>query len=217
MEQNVANLPEAALDTTQVVRDRAALTRRRPTYGAAALAAADAALILAGFAIAYILRYNVTWPPPLNLVVREVLTVNSIPYWLFTPYALLLTGVLLAQFAMKGLYRLPRNASLLDYAGKIVSSTTTGVAFVVLLTIIQRPLYSRLIYALAWGTIITLLCAWRGMLISLRRWRWAHGHGRERVLVIGGTGMGRRVMESIVARPHLGYALVGYLEDAGPP
>ncbi len=213
----MANLPEAALDTTQVARDRVALTRRRPTYGAAVLAAADAALILAGFAIAYILRYNVTWPPPLNLVVREVLTVNSIPYWLFTPYALLLTGVLLAQFAMKSLYRLPRNAGLLDYASKIVSSTTTGVAFVVLLTIIQRPLYSRLIYALAWGTIITLLCAWRGMLISLRRWRWAHGHGRERVLVIGGTGMGRRVMESIVARPHLGYALVGYLEDAGPP
>jgi exopolysaccharide biosynthesis polyprenyl glycosylphosphotransferase len=172
---------------------------------------------LAAFASAYVLRYNVIWPSPLNWIVREVLTVNRIGYIYFVPYALLLTSVLLVQFAMKGLYRLPRNAGLLDYAGKIVSSTTTGVAFVVLLTIIQRPLYSRLIYALAWGTIIVLLCAWRGLLISLRRWRWAHGQGREQVLVVGGTGMGRRVMESIVARPHLGYALVGYLEDAGPP
>jgi exopolysaccharide biosynthesis polyprenyl glycosylphosphotransferase len=217
MEQDVANLPEAALDASQASRGLAAFTHRRPMYSAAVLAAVDAALILAGFAIAYVLRYNVSWPPPLNLVVREVLTVNFIPYSLFIPYALLLTGVLLAQFAMKGLYRLPRNASLLDYAGKIISSTTTGVAFVVLLTIIQRPLYSRLIYALAWAIIIALLGAWRGLLISLQRWRWARGQGRERVLVVGGTGMGRRVMESIVARPHLGYALVGYLEDAGPP
>jgi exopolysaccharide biosynthesis polyprenyl glycosylphosphotransferase len=212
MEQDVANLPEVALDTVQERRGD-----RRPAYGAIALVVIDATLILAGFAIAYVLRYNVAWPAPFNLVVREVLTVNFIPYSLFIPYALLLMVVLLTQFAMRGLYRLPRNAGLLDYAGTIVGSATTGVAFVVLLTIIQRPLYSRLIYALAWGAIILLLCAWRGLLISLRRWRWARGHGRERVLVVGGTGLGRQVMESIVARPHLGYALVGYLEDAGPP
>jgi exopolysaccharide biosynthesis polyprenyl glycosylphosphotransferase len=217
MEQDVANLPEVAIDASQAPPGAAALARRQPRSGAVALVAVDAALIMAGFAIAYVLRYNVSWPPPLNWIVREVLTVNRIGYIYFVPYALLLMVVLLIQFAMKGLYRLPRNAGLLDYAGKIVSSTTTGVAFVVLLMIIQRPLYSRLIYALAWGAIVTLLCAWRGLLVSLRRWRWAHGHGRERVLVVGGTGLGRQVMESIVARPHLGYALVGYLEDAGPP
>jgi exopolysaccharide biosynthesis polyprenyl glycosylphosphotransferase len=211
MEQDVANLTEAALNTSS-----ASIARRTP-YTTAALVIADALLILAGFAIAYVLRYNVSWPAPFNWIVREVLTVNYIGYVSFIPYALLMMFVLLAQFAMKGLYRLPRNASLLDYAGKIVSSTTTGVALVVLLAIIQRPLYSRLIWALAWGAIVVLLCAWRGLLVSLRRWRWVHGQGRERVLVIGGTGLGRQVMESIVAQPYLGYALVGYLEDGDPP
>jgi exopolysaccharide biosynthesis polyprenyl glycosylphosphotransferase len=183
----------------------------------AALVLADALLILASFSIAYVLRYNVSWPPPFNRIVREVLAVNYTEPRLYVPYALLMMVVLLIQFAMKGLYRLPRNAGLLDYAGKIISSTTTGVALVVLVTIVQRPLYSRLIWALAWGAAIVLLCAWRGLLISLRRWRWARGQGRERVLVVGGTGLGREVMESIVARPSLGYALVGYLEDAAPP
>jgi exopolysaccharide biosynthesis polyprenyl glycosylphosphotransferase len=215
MEQDVAKLTEFALDHSSA-RRRSAL-RRHSAYATAGLVAADALLIVAGFAIAYVLRYNVSWPAPFNLVVREVLTANSTPFASFVPYALLLLAVLLFQFAMKGLYRLPRNAGLLDYAGKIASSSTTGVALVVLLAIIQRPLYSRLIYAFAWAAIVVLLCAGRGVLISLQRWRWARGLGRERVLVVGGTGLGRQVMESIVARPYLGYALVGYLDDGAPP
>jgi exopolysaccharide biosynthesis polyprenyl glycosylphosphotransferase len=215
MEQDVAKLTEVAIDRSSARRASAA--RRQPAYATAWLVAVDAFLILTGFAIAYALRYNVSWPAPFNLVVREVLTMNYIPSVSFVPYALLLAAVLLFQFAMKGLYRLPRNAGLLDYAGNIVSSTTTGVALVVLLAIIQRPLYSRLIYALAWGVIIVLLCAWRGVLISLRRWRWVRGLGRERVLVVGGTGLGRQVMERIVAQSYLGYALIGYLDDGTPP
>jgi exopolysaccharide biosynthesis polyprenyl glycosylphosphotransferase len=215
MEQDVAKLTHVALDQSSARRVLAA--RRRSSYVIVGLVATDALLILAGFTIAYALRYNVSWPAPFNLIVREVLTENNISYASFGPYALLLTAVLLFQFAMKGLYRLPRNSGLLDYASKIVSSTTTGVALVVLLAIIQRPLYSRLIYAFAWAAIVVLLCAWRGVLISLRRWRWVRGLGRERVLVVGGTGLGRQVMERIVAQSYLGYALVGYLDDGAPP
>ena len=216
MEQDVAELTEVVRDTSPAQGSPTPITRNRFSSGGV-LVVVDTALILAGFAVAYVLRYNVSWPAPFNLIVREVLTVNFVPYTLFLPYALLLLLVLLVQFAAKGLYRVPRNAGLLDYAGPIISSTTTGIAFVVLLTIIQRPLYSRLIYAFAWGVIIVLLCVSRGLLISLRRWRWVRGLGRVRVLVIGGTGLGRQVMERIVAQSFLGYALVGYLEDHDPP
>jgi exopolysaccharide biosynthesis polyprenyl glycosylphosphotransferase len=181
------------------------------------LAAVDALLILAGFSIAYWMRYNVSWPAPFNRIVQEVLTVNYVPFDSFLRYALLLTFVLLALFSMKGLYRIQRNAGLLDYTGTLISGTTTGIALVVLLTIIQRPLYSRLLYAFAWGAIIVLLCVSRAVLVGVRRWRWTRGLGRERVLVIGGTGLGRQVMDSIVAQTFLGYSLVGYLEDRDPP
>src|SRR6266545_541865 len=162
MKQDVAELREVGLDTAPAGRALTTIPRKRSSSGSAALVLADAALILASFAIAYVLRYNVSWPAPINRIVREVLTVNYIPYTQFILYALL-------------------------------------------------------IYALAWGAIILLLCAARSLLVSLRRWRWVRGLGRERVLVVGGTGLGRQVMESMVAQPFLGYALVGYLEDGDPP
>ena len=89
------------------------------SLAAVLLVAADAALILAGFALAYWMRYNVSWPAPFNRIVQEVLTVNYVSFASFLPYALLLTCVLLTLFAMKSLYRMPRNAGLLDYAGTL--------------------------------------------------------------------------------------------------
>jgi exopolysaccharide biosynthesis polyprenyl glycosylphosphotransferase len=216
-EQSVSDPPGLTFAEAAVPPTAPAAPRRSPTWPTALLACADALLILAGFSIAYWMRYNLSWPPPFNRIVQEVLTVNYVPFDSFLRYALLLTIVLLSLFAMKGFYRIPRNAGLLDYTGTLISGTTTGIALVVLLTIIQRPLYSRLLYAFAWGAIIVLLCASRAVLVGLRRWRWTRGIGRERVLVVGGTGLGRQVMDSIVAQTYLGYSLVGYLEDRNPP
>ena len=143
----MANLSGAALD-----RSSAATARRRASYAMAALVLADALLILAAFSIAYVLRYNVSWPPPFNRIVREVLAVNYTEPRLYVPYALLMMVVLLIQFAIKGLYRLPRNAGLLDYAGKIISSTTTGVALVV------SPETGRVMTGAPGGVVSTLKC-----------------------------------------------------------
>ncbi len=192
-------------------------TKRRANLRRALLPLVDAVLILAGFAVAYWMRYLVRWPAPLQSIVREVLTQNFVPITAFLPIALLLTALLLVQFAMKGLYHMPRAAGLLDHAGIILSSTTTGIALLIVVVFIYRPFYySRLIFAFAWIVIILLLCAWRGLLVGIRRWRWSRGIGQERILVVGGTGLGRHVMEGIVAQPDLGFALVGYLDDRAP-
>jgi exopolysaccharide biosynthesis polyprenyl glycosylphosphotransferase len=179
----------------------------------------DAALILAGFILAYWMRYLVRWPAPFELVISEVASQNFVPFSAFAPYAFGLVGLLLALYAMKGLYRLPRSASILDHVGIILSSTTTGIAILIVWVFLQQSseFYSRLIFAFAWATIVVLLSASRIGLIWARRWRWAHGVDRERVLVVGGKGLGRSVMESIVAHPFLGYHLIGYLEDGEPP
>lgn len=216
----------AVAEQTEVLLERPATQQppsppasaRRTSYLAGALAAADAALILVGFALAYWMRYLVNWPPPIKQVVREVDPQSFVGLDAFVHHMELLLVVALAQFAMKGLYRLPRTAGLLDQAGIILSSITTGVAIVVLVMFIVRTeVYSRLIFAFAWAAILLLLCTWRGLLVLLRRWRWVRGIGREQVLVVGGTGLGRAVMGGIVAQPALGYALLGYLEDRAPP
>jgi len=189
--------------------------RRRVAQTGALLALVDVCLILAGFAIAYWMRYEVAWPAPFDRLVREVLARNFVPISAFVPFGLLLAGLLLAQFAMRGLYRLPRTAGVLDHASIITGSTTTGIAILIVVVFLYQPseFYSRLIFAFAWGTIVILLVGWRALLIGIRRWRWVRGIGRERVLVVGNTGLGREVMESLVAQPDLGYAMVGYLDD----
>jgi exopolysaccharide biosynthesis polyprenyl glycosylphosphotransferase len=190
---------------------------RQPARRRLPLPLVDVALILAGFAVAYWMRYLVRWPPPLQSIVREVLTQNFVPLTAFLPIALLLTLLLVAQFAMKGLYRMPRTAALLDHAGIIVSTTTTSIALLIVVVFIYRPFYySRLIFAFAWIVIVVLLVAWRALLVAVQRYRWTRGIGQERILVVGGTGLGRHVMEGIVAQPDLGYALVGYLDDRAP-
>jgi exopolysaccharide biosynthesis polyprenyl glycosylphosphotransferase len=137
----------------------------------------------------------------------------------FEPFAAFLLALLLTLFAIKGLYRLPRTAGLLDHAGIICSSTTIAIAVFIVVVFLYRSsaLYSRLIFAFAWAAIIILLCTWRAAFITIQRWRWTRGIGRENVLVVGGTGLGREVMGSLVAHPFLGYALVGYLDDRPPP
>ncbi|HEU5090241.1 MAG TPA: sugar transferase, partial [Roseiflexaceae bacterium] len=179
----------------------------------------DAVLILIGFSLAYRMRYTIRWPAPFESIVREVAAENFVPFDAFTPYAIGLALGLLALYAMKGLYRLPRSATVFDHIGIIISSTTTGIAVLIVVVFLYRPaaFYSRLIFAFAWITIVVLLSLLRILVIWTQRWRWARGIGCERVLVVGGKGLGRSVMESIVAHPFLGYQLVGYLEDSEQP
>jgi exopolysaccharide biosynthesis polyprenyl glycosylphosphotransferase len=187
--------------------------RRAPLY-----IAIDAALVLAGFAIAYWMRYLVNWPPPFEAIVSEVATENFVAISAFLPIALLLMLLLIGQFVMRGLYRLPRTAGVLDHMGIIISSTTVGIAILIVVVFLYRPFfYSRLIFGFSWLTIIALLGIWRTLLIVVRRWRWLRGHGRQRILVVGGAGLARFVMEGIVAQPDMGFELAGYLDDRDQP
>ncbi|HMO55844.1 MAG TPA: sugar transferase [Roseiflexaceae bacterium] len=176
--------------------------------------AIDVVLVFLGFVIAYWMRYIVSWPPPLESIVSEVATENFVALQAFLPISLLLMLLLVGQFLMRGLYRLPRTAGVIDHMGIIISSTTVGIAILIVFVFLYRPFfYSRLIFGFAWCTIITLMALWRALLIGTRRWRWLRGHGRERILVVGGTGLARFVMEGIVAQPDMGFELAGYLDD----
>jgi exopolysaccharide biosynthesis polyprenyl glycosylphosphotransferase len=177
------------------------------------LLVSDVLLVLASFVIAYWLRYRVRWSPPFDAIVREVATVNDKDFSAFLPLALALALVLAVLLETKGLYRLPRTAGFLDHAGIVVSSTITGIAIVIVAAFFYRPFYhSRLIFAFALVTTIVVLCVWRALLLAGRGWVWQHGIGLERTLVVGATGLGRQVMQSLVERR--GYFLVGYLDTA---
>jgi exopolysaccharide biosynthesis polyprenyl glycosylphosphotransferase len=174
----------------------------------------DAVLVLLGFAVAYGLRYMVRWPVPFASLISEVATENFVSIGAFLPIAGMLTVLLLVQFAMRGLYRLPRTAGFIDHMSIIIGSTTVGIAILIVVVFLYRPFfYSRLVFGFAWITIVLAMAAWRAVLIGWRRWRWLRGHDCQRILVVGGSGLARSVMEGIVAQPDLGRSLVGYLDD----
>jgi exopolysaccharide biosynthesis polyprenyl glycosylphosphotransferase len=177
-----------------------------------ALRLSDQALVVLGFVVAYWMRYHAAWPPSLRSIVAEVPSQSYVPFHAFLPVTLLLMTILTILFETRGLYRLPRGSGLLTYADVIVSSTLTGIAIIIVFVFLYRPYYySRLIFAFAGATIVVVLLLWRVLLLGGRRWGWQHGIGCERVLVVGGNGLSRQVMEGITARPEMGYHLVGYL------
>jgi exopolysaccharide biosynthesis polyprenyl glycosylphosphotransferase len=191
---------------------------RRHWFVHVILVLCDQALIVMGFLLAYWMRYLAVWPDMLKPIVREVATRNFVEFSAFLPINGLLMLVLFALFETRGLYKLPRGSGFLDHAALITSSTLIGIAILIVFVFLYQPFfYSRLIFAFAGANIVLLLCVWRALLLLVRQSFWDNGIGLERVLVVGGTGLGNQVMLALRSQPHMGYHLVGYLEDQDAP
>lgn len=188
--------------------------RRGRRLGSVGLMLWDQALILAGFVFAYWLRYSADWPQPFDRIVFEVATQNYVDFAAFLPIVLPLMAMLGLRFTARGLYRSSERIRLLDQMAIIIGSVLTSMALLIVFVFLYKPFYySRLIFAFAGASIVVLLGVWRLLLAGFHHWRWTRGIGRERVLVVGGTGLGQQVMNGIAASPGLGYSLVGYLDD----
>lgn len=179
------------------------------------LLAWDLVLVFIAFALSYWMRYVADWPTALEPIVAEVAVENQVAFSRFWPIILLLMLLLALLFETKGLYRLPRSASIIDHWGIILSSTITGIAVMIVMVFLYRPFfYSRLIFGFAAFNIVLLLGVWRTFLLGRRHWLWARSVEQERLLVVGSTGLGIQMMNGIATHPALGYSLVGYLGDA---
>lgn len=167
---------------------------------------ADALLINLSFLIAYWMRYDLQWP---RLVAPE----NRVPYAVFLPVALVLTLLLLTVFALEGVYQRKRGRSWPDQAYAVFSGTATGVVLVMAVTYIVQFYYSRFIFLLVGAVTVILLSLERGVLRLAQAELRKRGYGVRRVLIVGAGEVGRSVMRSIVARPELGYRVVGFVDD----
>lgn len=194
--------------------EAAAAARRGRHLVALGMLLWDQALIFAGFRFAYWLRYEANWPEPFDQIVFEVATQNLVEFAAFLPIILPLMLMLAVRFTARGLYRASPHLGLLEQMGIIVSSTMIGIALLIVFVFLYKPFYySRLIFAFAGAAIIVLLSSWRLLRSGVQHWQWSRGIGQERVVVVGGTGLGQQVMSGLAASPGLGYALAGYVDD----
>lgn len=166
----------------------------------------DVTSAVGAFWIAYLMRYHLE-------IGGEIAAADWQPFSTFLRPVGVSTALVVVIFAMRGMYRLRRNAGALDIVPKVVGGFTTVMAGVVLLAFFLRFAPSRLLFFYAWVAGIALMIAHRALSHSVQRWFWQRGVGVDRVLVIGEGENGRRIMQALTGMPGLGYQLLGY---AGP-
>lgn len=178
-----------------------------PAHWKYLLVAADMLLILVAFLGAYYIRYQLQW-------FRAVDPVFQVDVWAYTPFAVALLLILPISFRFSGVYPYRRGRSLLEETYLIATATTAGVMILIIASLFFRPLlYSRLIFFYT-ALLVTVLLGMERLLIQisllqLRR----YGVGVKRVLLVGAGDVGRMVMRTVSARPDLGYALIGFMDD----
>ena len=172
--------------------------------------ALDAVLINLAVILAFYVRYELQW-------FREVDPIFEANLADYIPSAVGLTVLSLATFWLSGVYRPRHGASWLDEMYRLLNGVTTSIAVLVFVTFFARPLvYSRLLFFYAWVFELALLGTARLIRRVVEARLRARGLNVVHVLILGAGEVGRTVMRQIIARPDLGYRLVGYLDDDVP-
>ncbi len=171
------------------------------------LVGADAILINVAFALAYIIRYRLQW-------FRAVDPAYYTDFTAYLPFAALLTVLLIAAYAIGGLYGEQRGRRLWSDIIGIINGTATGIGVMIIIVFFWRPLfYSRLIFVYTAILVISLLILARLVLRASLAYLRKRGIGVVRVIVVGAGELGRMIMRNVVANPALGYEIIGFVDD----
>lgn len=169
--------------------------------------ALDFVLVFVAFRLAYTLRYDIQ-------IFRPVDEAFFAPFQTFIPYALAFAAWMILTWPVVGLYREQRGRPWTEEAFKIASGATNATVVVMALSfLIQPPAFSRLMIIIAAALAVLMMAVLRLIYRYVRATLRRRGVGVERVLVVGAGNVGRAVLSAILARPDLGYVVLGYLDD----
>jgi exopolysaccharide biosynthesis polyprenyl glycosylphosphotransferase len=204
--RELAGAYAAARPTAQV---RAASGLRANTLARIVLIAVDFAAVSLAFYVAWFARYRLG-------LVRDLDPGNFVPHEVYLPLQTALAIVFVLILGVRGLYRLPRAASALDDLSTIF--TASGLSLMVLFagsTFVRYPAESRLTLIFAWLLVTVFVVVGRALCLWGLGALHQRGIGVARTLVVGDTTIGRMIMQALVARPHLGYEVAGFLSVDG--
>ncbi len=178
--------------------------RRAPWW----IVISDILLINASILLAYWVRYELQW-------LRDISQHH--PLSAYMPFGLLFTMLMLLAFQMDRVYQHWRGRPWLDQVYHITNAAAKSIVVLFATTFfldIFRPLqYSRALFLQAGLIVIPLLSLARLVQNGIEGRLRARGVGVDRVVIVGAGEVGRTVMRTIVARPELGYQIVGFVDD----
>ena len=165
----------------------------------------DVVLINVAMALAYWVRYELQW-------------FLDISYYhspsVYVPFSLLFTVLMMVTFRMDRVYDQWRGRSWLDQVYRVINATAKSVVILMAITFVLRPTeYSRLMLIEAGVIGVILLALARVVQNWVTARLRARGIGVSRAIIVGAGEVGRTVMRTIVARPELGYEVVGFVDD----
>ncbi len=178
----------------------------------------DALMITVAFRTAYSIRYQL-----LHGITFGPSGFADFPFTRFLRLEIIVTVGLLIAFFFRGLYRLRPTGTLLKQCSLVIAATSAGFAIFAAYEFVFRStgndvFQTRLLVALTWGTTIATVSFGR-LLVALSVGA-AHrrGVGMTNLLVVGSGRLGKLMMQHVAASPHLGYHVVGFVQDMdGPP
>ncbi len=157
--------------------------------------------------LSYYLRYDVEFLQPVD-------EANFAPFRPYVPYTAIFAVMVVLFNQGARLYRERRGRTWWDEVFAITNGATNAAVVVMALSFLLRPLvFSRLLIVQAAVLVVLLLGVWRLILRIVRGYLRRRGIGVERVLVVGAGSVGLSVMRMLVARPDLGYKVVGFVDD----
>ncbi|MEM7111533.1 MAG: sugar transferase [Chloroflexota bacterium] len=165
----------------------------------------DLLLMNLAFAFAYVARYEWQWLYPVLF---------DEPYSNYLGQQAVLTLLLILTYSQNKVWRRRRGETWIDEMARIVWATAAGIALMMAVTFFFQPSpFSRLL--LFWALVF--IVAFVGIGRFLRRFVLSIFYERgvlvDRVLVVGAAEAGRGVIRTLLARPDMGYKVVGYLDD----
>ena len=165
----------------------------------------DILLINASMSLAYWVRYELQWFLDINY---------DHPLSAYTSFGFLFTALMLLAFQMDRVYQRQRGQPWLDQVYRVINATAKSVVVMLAITFVLQPRqYSRLLLIEAGSIAIILLAVSRLVQNMILGWLRSRGIGVVRLIIVGAGEVGRTVMRTIVARPELGYQIVGFVDD----
>ncbi len=125
--------------------------------------------------------------------------------------------VLVALFAILGLYNLKGTRRFMSELARIAMGTSLGLLVVILLFFFNQTIFpSRFIILATWFFATIFVLIGRYLLKKIQGYSFTHGYGLHRLLIINGAGSESDAIMRILRDPQYGYLVVDeidYSED----
>ncbi|WP_352428126.1 undecaprenyl-phosphate glucose phosphotransferase [Thermoflexus sp.] len=165
----------------------------------------DLVVIQVAFVLAYWMRYRWEW-------FREI-TFDA-PFSAYIPFQIAWTLLLLLTFCLDRVYPPQMGAAWLEEMYRILNAVAKStLALMAVVFFSQSLFYSRLMFLEAALLVVLLLGGLRFVESRVERHLRRRGVGVVRALIVGAGDLGRAVMRAALARPELGYRILGFLDD----